>query len=384
VTKKILSKPLRVSIALTINKINYGVLSLKKSVIISFKVVVSRALAISAAGVFLAGTCYFDIPGTVLGKMAENVIKTGESANDANFLTNLLSFEPRKNIMLPYGAAIAAKPETPPTDDKVTNPSTEAQAAATPEEEATPANTDLSDDKGGSAVSSGSITVKNFSGKSINIDTLLRKPLNFNAKSGGYKVLIVHSHTTESYFPNDRSEDQSKNIVRVGDEFTKILNDSGIKTLHVKKVHDVPYTLSYKNSLETVTKTLAENPSIEVVIDVHRDAIYDKNENKLKPLVTLNNEKCAQVMIVTGSGALGLPHANWQDNLSFSLKVQDKMLKEFKGLARPVNLAKERYNTHTTKSSIIFEIGANGNTLEEALNGAKRAAKAVAEVLLGK
>jgi stage II sporulation protein P len=355
------------------------VLSLKKSVIISFKVVVSRAVAISAAGIFLAGTCYFDIPGTVLDKMAENVIKSPNSTN--NFLINLLSFEPKKNIMLPYGTAIAAKPETPPVKDKAAP--AEDKEVPPPEEEATPANTDLSNDKGGSAVSSGSITVKNFSGKSIDIDALLRKPLNFNAKSGGYKVLVVHSHTTESYFPNDRSEDQTKNIVRVGDEFTKILNDSGIKTLHIKKVHDAPYALSYKNSLETVTKALAENPSIEVVIDVHRDAIYDKNENKLKPLVILNNEKCAQVMIVTGSDALGLPHANWRDNLSFSLKLQEKMLKEFKGLARPINLAKERYNTHTTKSTIIFEIGANGNTVEEAVNGAKYAAKAVAEVLSG-
>jgi stage II sporulation protein P len=356
------------------------VLFLKKSVIISFKVVLSRALAISAAGIFLAGTCYFDIPGTVLEEMAENVIKSPGEAN--NFLMDLLSFEPGKNIMLPYGSAAASKPAPTPAPTGTAPPAEDKEPP--PADEAVPADTDLSNDKGGSAVTSGSVTVKNFSGKSIDIGELLKKPLNFNAKSGGYKVLIIHSHTTESYFPNDRSEDKTKNIVRVGEEFAKVLNGNGIKTLHVNKTHDVPYTLSYKNSLETVTKVLGENPTIEAVIDVHRDAVYDKNENKLKPLVTLNNEKCAQVMIVTGSDALGLPHANWRDNLSFALKVQDKMQKEFKGLARPINLAKERYNTHTTKASLIFEIGANGNALEEALNGARRAAKSVSDVLSGK
>ena len=86
-------------------------------------------------------------------------------------------------------------------------------------------------------------------------------------------------------------------------------------------------------------------------------------------------------MLVCGTDEGGLPHPDWKENLSFALKIQSKMQENHPNLARPLDLRKERFNTHTTKKSVIFEIGSHGNTLEEAISGAKLAAQSVADVL---
>lgn len=245
----------------------------------------------------------------------------------------------------------------------------------------TPPPKDFSNQSASEAAQNYGIIVKNHAGKSFQTEELLKKPLPYDASSGGYKVLVVHTHTTECYFPDDRSNDETKNMIQVGKEFTSVLEENGIKTLHITKVHDVPYTTSYKKSLESVTAALAEHPTIEVVIDLHRDALYNEKGEKVKPLSTINGESTAQVMLVTGTEKGGLPHPDWADNLAFALKVQNDMQKNYPNLARPVDLRKERFNTHTTKNSVIFEIGSNGNTLEEAILGAKLAAQSVANVL---
>ncbi len=247
--------------------------------------------------------------------------------------------------------------------------------------EVVPASKDFSSQKNSNSKSSQNVVVKNHAEKSFHVDELLKKPLVFDGSTGGYKVLVVHTHTTESYFPNDRDNDETKNMIRIGKEFTAILEQNNIKTLHITKVHDVPYTTSYKKSLESVTAALQEHPTIEVVIDLHRDALYNEQGEKIKPLTTINGESAAQVMLVTGTEKGGLPHPNWIENLAFAVKIQNDMQHQYPNLARPVDLRKERFNTHTTKNSIIFEIGANGNTMEEAIAGAKLAAQSVANVL---
>lgn len=246
-----------------------------------------------------------------------------------------------------------------------------------------PANVDFSKEKSQKSVVANDIIVSNFAGKSFDIPSLLSLPLSYE-KTQGYKVLIIHTHTTESYLPDDRNEDQTKNVVRVGEEFAKVLNENNIKTLHIKKVHDSPYNKSYINELATIEETLKQYPSIEVIIDVHRDALYNSKNEKLKPVTVVNGEKTAQVMLVCGTNAMGLQHDYWQNCFSFALKIQKKMNECYPNLARPVNLREERFNTHKTKNSVIFEIGANGNTLEEAVSAGRYAAKCVADVINGK
>ena len=349
---------------------------MKKSFVISLHGVFKRIVTAAAAAGLAACLFYFEIPDKLLVKMAENIM-LGDKNGD--FLSSFFSLSAQNNVFLNISPkpALAAAPV-------LQNDKKESQPEETPSPilEKTPDDADLSNSKSSLSVSDKGVIVSNIAGKSFNISELLAKPLNYNPKTGGYKILILHSHTTEAYFPNDRSENQNQNIVRVGKEFERVFNENGIKALHITKVHDAPYSLSYKNSLESVTATLKENPSIEIVIDVHRDAIFDKNNDKLKPLCEIGGEKAAQVMIVTGTNAGGLPHDSWIENLAFSLKLQQKMNEKYKGLARPINLSKERYNTHTTKASVIFEIGANGNTIEEAVTGARYAALSVVSLLV--
>ncbi len=246
-----------------------------------------------------------------------------------------------------------------------------------------PYNVDFSKEKSSISVVNNNIIVSNAANKSFDIDNILSLPLQFK-KTDGYKALIIHTHTTESYMPDDRNDDPKKNITRVGEEFAKVLNEKGIKTLHEKTVHDVPYSKSYINELKSIENILAQHPSIEVIIDVHRDALYNSNNEKIKPVTVINGKKVAQVMLVCGTDAMGLPHDNWKSCFSFALKVQNDMNKNYPNFARPVNLREERFNTHMSANSVIFEIGANGNTLQEAVFAGHYAALSIANVLNGK
>lgn len=274
----------------------------------------------------------------------------------------------------------ALKPEIAKIEKKETNKTKEQETKKDEKAIEEPANVDFSKEKSQKSVVANDIIVSNFAGKSFDIPSLLSLPLSYE-KTQGYKVLIIHTHTTESYLPDDRNEDQTKNIVRVGEEFAKVLNENNIKTLHIKKVHDSPYNKSYINELATIEETLKQYPTIEVIIDVHRDALYNSKNEKIKPTTTINNEKVAQVMLVCGTDAMGLKHDYWQNCFSFALKIQKNMNENYPNLARPINLREERFNTHKTKNSIIFEIGANGNTLEEAVLAGRYAAQSIANVI---
>jgi stage II sporulation protein P len=122
-------------------------------------------------------------------------------------------------------------------------------------------------------------------------------------------------------------------------------------------------------------------PSVKCVFDVHRDAIVDENDNKIKFTTEINGEKVSQIMIVSGSDQLGLSNPHWEENLSLALKIQKALDDKYPGLMRPVNLRKERFNMHKTYGSLIFEVGTHGNTLDEALASIKYFADGIEEVL---
>ena len=344
---------------------------MKTSIVISLKKLLWKAGLLILCVSLLTGIFRWNLPSQLFQRLTGQMIQKMSNGLSSASLTSVFSFRFSETVS-------AAMPVIEIEEVNPTLPiATPTPSETTPPEPA-PSSTDLSNQ-----AKNHGIVVKNHAGKTFQLEELLQKPLPYDKSTGGYKVLIVHSHTSESYFPNDRSDDETKNMIAVGKAFTTILEENGIKTLHITKVHDVPYTTSYKKSLESVTAALAEHPTIEVVIDLHRDALYNENGEKIKPLASINGTQSAQVMIVTGTEKGGLPHPNWADNLAFSLKIQNNMLKNYPNLARPVDLRKERFNTHTTKNSIIFEIGANGNTIEEAVSGAQFAAQSVANVLNG-
>jgi stage II sporulation protein P len=96
----------------------------------------------------------------------------------------------------------------------------------------------------------------------------------------------------------------------------------------------------------------------------------------------VNGVSTAKVMIVCGTDAMGLEHPYWRENFKLASKIQNAAQIMYPGMMRPINLRRERFNMHTTKGSLLFEIGSNGNTLDQAIEGGRNTAEAVAAVLL--
>jgi len=221
--------------------------------------------------------------------------------------------------------------------------------------------------------------IKNETKYTPDYQSLLQKPLSFGSDA---EVLVMHTHTTESYLPDDRNHDPDKNIVKVGEAITKTLNDNGIKAYHNTTVHDYPsFNGSYTKAMSTIQAELQKNPNIKIVIDVHRDGLTYNDGKKLRLATEINGKQSAQVMLVMGTNEGGLEHPNWQDNLSFGLKIQQELLKINSSFARPLNLRRERFNESATPGSMIVEVGANGNTLEEAVTAGEYFAKGLVSVL---
>ena len=237
------------------------------------------------------------------------------------------------------------------------------------------------------------LAILNTAKLDFSIDSLLGSPLGWKTGGKGVQVLIVHTHGTEAYTPDKnnnystddpyRTENTKYNVVRIGDEMEKILSDMGIKTLHDRKIYDRPnFSGSYGRSLAAVKQALADNPSIKVVLDIHRDAIIDSAGNTLKAVATVDGKSVAQVMMVVGTNATGLDHPDWKKNLSFALKLQRQINKAYPSLLRQIDLREYRFNQHVTPGALIVEVGTSGNTLEEAVRGGRLYAEQLGKFLL--
>ncbi len=226
------------------------------------------------------------------------------------------------------------------------------------------------------------IFVKNDSTKGIDLKWLLGAKLPFKLTGGGPHVLIIHTHGSESYFPQgkdsysltdvERTEDTRYNVVRVGDELASSLKKAGISVVHDRNIYDSPsYNGSYTRTLDAIGTNLKKTPSIKVVIDVHRDSMTTEKGVKYKTVAEVNGEKLAQMMLVMSTGESGLPHPDWAENLKLGVKLQNALAGKYPGLMRPINLRKERFNMHATKGSLLVEVGTSANSLAEAIGSAR-------------
>jgi stage II sporulation protein P len=183
--------------------------------------------------------------------------------------------------------------------------------------------------------------------------------------------------------PGYRTEDASYNMIRVGAEIKNILEENGIGVIHDTTLHDEPsYNNSYIYARETIEERLAEYPSIRMVLDVHRDAIYDGDGNPYKVISATEEGSAAQLSLVIGTNGSGLTHDNWQENLKLAAAVQNTLLAKHPTLMRPIVVRNSRYNQHCTTGSLLVEVGAAGNSLDEALLAARLFAKGFAETIL--
>lgn len=238
------------------------------------------------------------------------------------------------------------------------------------------------------------VHVKNSSGLDVSIKNLLEEALCFGIdETDAPQVLIMHTHTTETYMKTNsetyttdytsRTRDDNYNMVKIGGIVTQKLNEAGIVTLHDKTQHDYPkYTGSYSRSAQTICSYLEKYPSIKIVIDLHRDAIASGDSDKVKLTADINGEKAAQVMLVMGSQAGSVTNfPNWQQNLKLALRLQQIMEVKYPTLARPLSLTAKNYNQSLTTGSILIEIGTDANTVNEACLSAKLVGECLVELL---
>ena len=208
----------------------------------------------------------------------------------------------------------------------------------------------------------------------------------------GPQILIVHTHGSEAYtMPpgqeyepsgESRTTDTSLNVVRVGDELAKTLEEAGLTVLHDPTLHDYPeYSGAYGRSLDAVNAYLAEYPTISFVLDVHRDAISDGDGTPYKVVSGVAGLNAAQMSFVIGTDGGGLEHP---DNLKLAAAIQQRLTADYPTLMRPITVRNSRYNQHTTPGSLLVEMGAAGNSLDEALLSARLLGKALAETILEK
>ncbi|MEG2074382.1 MAG: stage II sporulation protein P, partial [Angelakisella sp.] len=206
------------------------------------------------------------------------------------------------------------------------------------------------------------------------------------------QVLIYHTHTTESYEQYDskvydtrnswRDTDNTNNMAAVGEVLAEELRAHGISVLHDTEQHDHPtYNGAYDRSRDTVKAYLAKYPTISVTIDLHRDGIIRSDNTVLKPIVEVEGKKAAQLMIIApcDDGSVGVPH--WKENLRFACELQQTIDCSVPDLCRPIFFCYRNYNLGLTDASLLFELGTNGNTLEEAKYTAKLIAEPFAETL---
>ena len=233
------------------------------------------------------------------------------------------------------------------------------------------------------------LKLNNATGYNVNIDALCGEELYIKPDSDEPQVLVMHTHTTECYVGDEmsgeteRTTDESKNVIAVGNEICSILESYGIKTVHDTTYHDYPsYQGSYSRAMSTIDARLKEYPSVKVVLDIHRDAFVYSDGSRLRVACEQNGTETAQVMLVVGTNSMGLWHDNWQENLKFAAKIQNAAEIMYPGLMRPVNLRTERFNGHMTLGSLILEVGSNGNSLDEAKEGGRDVARAIAAALI--
>ena len=221
------------------------------------------------------------------------------------------------------------------------------------------------------------------------LEALLAAPLELELAGETPTVLIIHTHGSESYkgdyTPVEpyRSLDNRLNMIAVGDEVARLLELRGIGVIHDRSIYDYPdYNGSYTAARRAIQDHLEEYPTIQLVLDLHRDAA-EGDAGQLVTAATVGSQRAAQLMLVVGTDANGLDHPDWEKNLALALKLNVLLEQENPGITRPVSLRSQRFNMDLCPGSLLVEVGAAGNTLEEALIAANALADAVVKLAKG-
>lgn len=217
----------------------------------------------------------------------------------------------------------------------------------------------------------------------LNAEELLGKSMKLNHGPDAPQILIYHTHSQEGFA--DSTGDASTSIVGVGEYLNQLLGSYGFHVIHHTGEYDVETRdNAYSKAGPAVEQILRENPSIEIVIDLHRDGVPEGTR-----LVTEQGGKeMASIMFFNGlsrttaNGDIGyLPNPYIQDNLAFSLQMQLAAKEYYPGFSRAIYLKGYRYNMHYCPKTLLVEVGAQTNTVQEAMNAMEPLADIIAKVI---
>lgn len=212
----------------------------------------------------------------------------------------------------------------------------------------------------------------------LQLEQWLTSPLSMNLRQDTPTVLILHTHATEaytqtaaqSYQPSSayRTLDTQHNTVRIGAYLAELLRAGGIKVIHDTQLHDYPdYSGSYTHARNSIRQYMEENPSICMVIDIHRDAMDLNSSHQLTTHATVEGMDSAQLMMVVGTDAGGKLHPDWQENMALAVKLHARLEQLYPGICRPISFRTQRFNQDLSTGAMLIEVGAAGNTLEESM-----------------
>lgn len=232
-----------------------------------------------------------------------------------------------------------------------------------------------------------------FEAEQFSAQDFLSKDLTIDTSGNEPKVLIFHTHSHEA-FSDSNPNDESDTIYGVGEMLAKTLTEKyGIITIHDSGKYDyvdgkVQILGAYERMEPAIKTMLQENPSIDVVIDLHRDGV----DESVKLMKNINGKPTAQIMFFNGlckyldNGELvqGAKNPYLDDNLAFSFQLQLKSKQLYPDFTRKIYLHAYRFSLHMKPRSLLIELGAQTNTVEEAKNAVEPLAQILSEVLLKK
>lgn len=207
------------------------------------------------------------------------------------------------------------------------------------------------------------------------------------------QVLILHTHTNESYEPSEksyydesytcRSEDPDNSVVSVGTAIAEELASAGIAVLHDGTIHDGQYSGAYTRSYETTVRLLEEFPSIKMILDVHRDAVEEEDGTRVSAVTEIDGQKAAQVMIISAAddGTYDVP--NFLENLRFASALQQSMEQRYPTLTRPILFQYCQYNQQLSAGSLLIEVGSHGNSVDQAVYSGRLIGRSLAAMFAG-
>lgn len=223
--------------------------------------------------------------------------------------------------------------------------------------------------------------------KQPDIEALLAKPLKWNLFGAEPSVLILHTHATESYTKQGedyretsswRTLDENYNMLAIGQLVGTMLEEAGIGVIHHRELNDYPsYNGSYVRARQSIRDILKENSGIRLILDLHRDAAGTET-SQMRTRAVVNGEDSAQLMVVIGTN-----HDAYEENLSLGLKLHVQLENQSPGIMRPLQLRAQRFNQDLSSGALLIEVGAAGNSHQEARIAAEELAKAIVALAKG-